>query len=71
METGESPAKAVERLRLEAASFMMEEGRHPVNVVAIETGFGDRERMRRAFVRAFGVPPRVLRSDHAAQAGHI
>ncbi|MEP7043556.1 MAG: helix-turn-helix domain-containing protein [Dokdonella sp.] len=48
-ETGCSPARAVEQLRLEAARFMMEEGRHPVNVVAQETGFVDRERMRRAF----------------------
>lgn len=61
-ETGESPAKAVERLRLEAARFMLEEGHHPVNVVARETGFADRERMRRAFVRAFGLPPQALRS---------
>ncbi|MFA5956854.1 GlxA family transcriptional regulator [Hyphomicrobium sp.] len=60
-ETGESPAKAVERLRLEVARFMMEEGRHSINEVARETGFGDRERMRRAFLRAFGVPPLALR----------
>jgi transcriptional regulator GlxA family with amidase domain len=62
-ETGQSPAKAVERLRLEAARFMIEEGRHTVNVVAQETGFADRERMRRAFLRTFGVPPEVLRNN--------
>jgi transcriptional regulator GlxA family with amidase domain len=61
-ETGQSPAKAVERLRLEAASFMMEEGRHSVSVIAAQTGFADRERMRRAFVRHFGKPPRALRN---------
>lgn len=61
--TGQSPAKAVEQLRLEAARFMIEEGRHTVNVVAQETGFADRERMRRAFVRAFGVPAEVLRRN--------
>ena len=60
-ETGQSPAKAVEWLRLEAARFMMEEGRHSGNVVAEETGFADRERMRRAFVRTFGLPPQALR----------
>jgi transcriptional regulator GlxA family with amidase domain len=60
-ETGQSPAKAVERLRLEAARFMLEEGRHTVNVVAYETGFADRERMRRAFLRTFGVPAQTLR----------
>jgi transcriptional regulator GlxA family with amidase domain len=62
-ETGQSPAKAVERLRLEAARFMMEEGRHSVNVVAQETGFADRERMRRAFLRTFGVPAQALRRN--------
>jgi transcriptional regulator GlxA family with amidase domain len=60
-ETGQSPAKAVERLRLEAAKVMMEEGRHPMDVVARETGFTDRDRMRRAFLRFFGQPPQSLR----------
>jgi transcriptional regulator GlxA family with amidase domain len=67
-ETGQSPAKAVEQLRLEAARFMMEEGRHTVNVVAQETGFADRERMRRAFLRTFGVPPEVLRRNVRREA---
>ena len=60
-ETGQSPAKAVERLRVEAARLMMEQSRHPVEVVARETGFADRERMRRAFLRAFGQPPQAVR----------
>ncbi len=32
-ETGQSPAKAVERLRLEAAKAMLEEGRHAMDVI--------------------------------------
>ena len=60
-ETGQSPAKAVEHLRLEMARSMMEDGRHPIDVVATETGFADRERMRRAFLRAFGQPPQAVR----------
>jgi transcriptional regulator GlxA family with amidase domain len=67
-ETGQSPARAVERLRLEAARFMMEEGRHSVNVVAQETGFADRERMRRAFLRTFGVPAQALRRNARREA---
>lgn len=59
-ETGQTPAKAVESLRLEAARVMMETSRHPVEVVARETGFGDRERMRQAFLRAFGKPPQAM-----------
>ena len=60
-ETGQSPAKAVERLRLEAARFMMEEGRLSVKEVALEAGFGDSERMRRAFLRTFGVSAEAMR----------
>ncbi|HEY4352483.1 MAG TPA: GlxA family transcriptional regulator [Paraburkholderia sp.] len=59
-ETGQTPAKAVERLRVEAARLMLESGRHGVDVVARESGFGDRERMRRAFLRAFGQPPQTI-----------
>jgi len=59
-ETGQSPAKAVENLRLECARLMMETGRHSVDVIARETGFGDRERMRRAFLRAFGQSPQAM-----------
>jgi transcriptional regulator GlxA family with amidase domain len=70
-ETGQSPARAVEHLRLEAARFMLEEGRHPVEVIALEAGFADRERMRRAFVRAFGVPPQSLRRSARARVRAI
>jgi len=66
-ETGQSPAKAVENLRVEAARLMMEQGRHAIDVVARETGFADRERMRRAFLRAFGQPPQVIRRNSRAQ----
>jgi AraC-like DNA-binding protein len=58
-----SPAKAVEVLRLEAAKIMLEDGHYSLDVVARETGFADRERMRRAFVRAFGASPREIRRD--------
>jgi transcriptional regulator GlxA family with amidase domain len=60
-ETRQSPAKAIENLRLEAARLMMEQSRHSIEFVAAETGFGDRERMRRAFLRAYGQPPQVIR----------
>ena len=61
-ETGLSPAKAIENLRLEAARLMLEQGRLPIETIAIETGFGDRERMRRSFVRTFGQTPRAIRT---------
>ncbi|QSX75188.1 GlxA family transcriptional regulator [Lysobacter arenosi] len=62
-ETGQSPAKAVEHLRVEAARVMVEQSRHSMDEVATETGFADTERMRRAFLRAFGQPPQVLRRN--------
>ena len=60
-ETGITPAKAVERLRLEAARERVESGEEPIECIASDKGFGDPERMRRAFLRAFGQPPRALR----------
>ena len=66
-ETGQSPAKAVENLRVEAARLMMEQSRHPVDVVASETGFADRERMRRAFIRVLGQPPQAIRRNAFVQ----
>jgi transcriptional regulator GlxA family with amidase domain len=67
-ETGQSPAKAVEYLRVEAARLMMEQSRHPIDVVARQTGFADRDRMRRAFLRNFGQPPQVIRRNARAKA---
>jgi transcriptional regulator GlxA family with amidase domain len=67
-ETRQSPARAVENLRLEAARLMMEQSRHPIDVIARQTGFADRDRMRRAFLRAFGQPPQVIRRNARAEA---
>ena len=60
-ETDMTPAKAIERLRLEASREWIESGSEPIERVAACTGFGDPERMRRAFIRAFGQPPQALR----------
>jgi transcriptional regulator GlxA family with amidase domain len=60
-ETRLTPAKAVERLRLEAARAAVEDGARGIEQIAAEAGFRDPERMRRAFVRAFGQPPQALR----------
>jgi len=60
-ETGLTPAKAVERLRLEAARLRVETSGEPIDRVAEAVGFGDPERMRRAFLRAFGQPPQAIR----------
>ncbi len=66
-ETGKSPAKAVESLRLEAARLMIESSRHPLEVIARETGFRDRRHMREVFIRGFGVAPQILRQHSRAK----
>jgi transcriptional regulator GlxA family with amidase domain len=65
-ETGQSPAKAVERLRVESARLMMEAGRFSAEEIARKNGFGNRERMRRSFVRAFGQPPQAIQRTVSA-----
>lgn len=66
-ETGQSPAKAIENLRLEAARQMLERGRLTLDQIALETGFTDRRRMRETFLRAFGQPPQVIRRNARAE----
>jgi transcriptional regulator GlxA family with amidase domain len=67
-ETGQSPAKAIENLRLESARQMLERGRLTLDQIALETGFSDRRRMREAFLRAFGQPPQVIRRSARSEA---
>lgn len=62
-ETGQSPAKAIEGMRLEAARLMIERSRHPLEVIARETGFRDRRHMREVFMRGFGLPPQAVRRE--------
>ncbi|TIX86701.1 GlxA family transcriptional regulator [Rhizobium sp. P44RR-XXIV] len=67
-ETGQSPAKAIENMRVEAARLMIEDGRHSMDEIAVEVGFADRERMRRAFLRVLGQPPQTIRRNVRAVA---
>jgi transcriptional regulator GlxA family with amidase domain len=60
-ETGSTPSKAVERLRIEVARQRVQSSSEAIERVAQLTGFRDPERMRRAFIRAFGQPPQSLR----------
>lgn len=60
-ETGTTPARFVEKLRLEAARQRVENSGMSLQQIARETGFGEAERMRVAFLRAYGQPPMVLR----------
>ena len=66
--TNQSPAKAVERMRSEAARLLLEETQLPVSVIASRCGFGDDERLRRALHRAFGVSPSDYRQRFQVRA---
>ncbi|GAB3470961.1 hypothetical protein GCM10027321_42110 [Massilia terrae] len=59
-QTGMAPAKAIEKLRLEVARTMIDDGHSSIARIAAATGFDDEERMRRAFVRALGQPPKAF-----------
>ncbi|HEY3970915.1 MAG TPA: GlxA family transcriptional regulator [Solirubrobacteraceae bacterium] len=60
-ETGVTPARHVERVRLEAARRALEDSVQPVADVARTCGFGTPETMRRSFLRALGVGPAEYR----------
>lgn len=60
-ETGVTPARYVESVRLEAARRALEDTRVPVAEIAVACGFGTAETMRRAFLRALAVAPAEYR----------
>lgn len=67
--TGQSPARAIERLRADMARVLVEADALTIERIASKTGFSDPERMRRAFLRIFGEPPQALK--RAARARRI
>jgi transcriptional regulator GlxA family with amidase domain len=60
--TGHTPARAIERLRLEAARRLLSESRLPVKRIAERCGFGSEETMRRSFLRLLSVTPQDYRA---------
>jgi transcriptional regulator GlxA family with amidase domain len=67
-EIGVNPAKAVERLRVEAARAALESGAQSNQLIARSCGFGSAERMRRSLLRVLGNPPSALkRKRNSAQ----
>jgi transcriptional regulator GlxA family with amidase domain len=64
-ETGSTPARAVERLRVDAARAALQSGAGSVQQVAERCGFGRTERMRRSFLRLLGMPPAAVKRKAA------
>jgi transcriptional regulator GlxA family with amidase domain len=59
--TGQSPANWVEEMRVENAKRLLCQTGAQADQVALESGFGSYERMRRAFVRRLGISPLTYR----------
>jgi transcriptional regulator GlxA family with amidase domain len=66
-ETGVSPAKAVEQLRAEAARGALSGTGRSLQDIARAYGFGNAEKMRRTFLRLFGVTPSAVK--HQLRSG--
>jgi transcriptional regulator GlxA family with amidase domain len=67
-EVGESPARYVERVRVEAARSLLERERAGLDQVARRCGFGTAETLRRAFHRRLGISPAAYRRQSALAA---
>ena len=64
--TGLTPARAIERLRVEAARQLLADTRLSAKRIAARCGFGSEETMRRNFVRLQGVTPQDYRQRFGA-----
>ena len=68
--TGMTPARFLAHSRLDAARRLVEESPLQIKAIAAECGFGDVERMRRAFQRDFGISPDDYRRRFATASTH-
>ncbi len=64
-ETGESPARYVEQVRLDAARSLLETEALGLDAIATQLGFGSAETLRRVFQRRLGVSPTSYRRQFA------
>jgi transcriptional regulator GlxA family with amidase domain len=64
--TGVTPARAVERLRVEAARRLLADTRLPAKRVAQRCGFGSEETLRRSFLRLVAATPQDYRARFSA-----
>ncbi|WP_434699944.1 GlxA family transcriptional regulator [Pseudomonas sp. D1-1] len=64
-ETGQTPARAVELIRVETARRLLCDSAVPIKRVALQCGFGSEETLRRSFLRGMGVTPQAYRERFA------
>lgn len=70
-QTGSTPARAVEQLRVEAARRLLGDSRLGLKRIAARCGFGSEETLRRSFLRALSVTPQAYRARFASPLEHI
>lgn len=63
--TGQTPARFVETLRLDAARMLLSQGLS-LKAIAAQVGLAPTARLTEAFERRFGVTPRLFREMHAS-----
>lgn len=63
---GVTPARAIARLRIEAARAQLASTSAPIKRIAERCGFGSEEAFRRRFLREVGIPPRDYRARFSA-----
>jgi transcriptional regulator GlxA family with amidase domain len=66
--TGLTPARAVERLRVEGARRLLLDTRLPVKRISERCGFGSEETMRRSFLRVLSATPQDYRARFGTTA---
>lgn len=64
---GMTPARAVEKMRVEAVQHLLESTTLPIKRIAARCGFGAEETMRRSFRRQLGATPQDYRERFAAR----
>lgn len=75
-ETGMSPGRFIEQLRIDRARELLESGTEGLERIACESGFGREERLRRAFQRRLGISPaqyraHFMKGEHHDQGSYI
>ncbi|MGF6209775.1 GlxA family transcriptional regulator [Pseudomonas frederiksbergensis] len=60
-DTGQTPARAIELIRVETARRLLSDTGVPIKRVAVQCGFGSEETLRRSFLRAMDVTPQAYR----------
>ena len=61
-QTGQTPARAIEKLRVQGAQHLLSETRLPVKRISQRCGFGSEETMRRSFLRVLDTTPQDYRA---------